>query len=91
MEHLRLEAIYLQNELLSAQRANLMEHGFGKSIIDDMEVLKKEYFFALTLNVKLSLSATGHTANFNVHKLYDEARSISFTKWSTWLQNKLVK
>jgi len=59
-------------------------------IFKDMEELKKEYFYALGISIKLNQTLNGYSFNLDISKLYEEAKYLGFREWNGWL-NAIVK
>lgn len=49
----------------------------------------RRYFCALALGIKLTLAQQGIPVNLDISTLYDQADSIPYATWNSWLNKRL--
>jgi len=85
----------LQTEL-SSTKQRLHESNSSQNLEIELAkkesvALKKQYFFALAVGMKLSLVSTGRECNLQIPTLWDECikQSIPYSQWKTWIQHHI--
>jgi hypothetical protein len=87
----------LREEVLQLKLALLTEYGAAngsdetRKFLDDVESLKKEYFFTLALGVKLNRAMQSKPTNVDVAQLWKSAQSLSWQQWNTWILEQISK
>ena len=102
MENLRNNEKVLQNKIQSLQDASeaLRKEKHDAvveaqqavcSLEEEVANLKREYFYATALGVKLNLSFKSSTHNVEIQNLFETAQSdgIPTDKWPKWIANKI--
>lgn len=86
-------------ELCRAQNVQLRERlhaarvaaGADPNLLAELEALKREYFQALGVGMKLNLAMQGETANLDLRSLFDQYCSVPFTHWNKILSLELAR
>lgn len=73
-----------QAEQLRKEKEDLTQR-FGGLSVEDVEVLQKEYFFALAVGIKLNLAIQGINVNLNAASLWEAAKKMEFRDWNGWI------
>jgi hypothetical protein len=56
-----------------------------------VERLKRDYFNALAVSLKLSRALAGQPTNMRVEQLYEKAKFLKPAQWSDWLAVQVDK
>jgi len=61
-----------------------------KSLIADLQKVKKQLFFSLALSFKLNARTD---CNVNIHSLYERAiaENVEWVQWSEWIATEMSK
>jgi len=81
LDELRKEVIALRAEKLAIEESRLTGAGLKKSFLDEVEHMRKEFFHALCLSIKLDLALRGTAYNGDLRLLYDVAKKQHYSTW----------
>jgi hypothetical protein len=87
----------LREEVLQLKLALLTEYGatagveITKKFMEDVEALKKEYFFTLALGVKLNRAIQQKPTNIDVAEMWKAAQPIPWQQWNNWVLAEIDK
>ena len=60
--------------------------------MENIDWMKKEYFYSLAVGVKLELSKEGTPCNLDIGDMFQEAcYTVNVKQWHTWITKKFVE
>eukprot|EP01125_Pyxidicula_operculata_P003531 TRINITY_DN1454_c0_g1_i2.p1 TRINITY_DN1454_c0_g1~~TRINITY_DN1454_c0_g1_i2.p1 ORF type:complete len:374 (+),score=90.39 TRINITY_DN1454_c0_g1_i2:401-1522(+) len=75
----------LNQKYQDMRRTTLLE---GKSVsqefLNDVEELKRDYFYSLAFGIKVMLFGTGAIVNIPLDEIYDKIKTLEWHTWKTW-------
>lgn len=60
-----------------------------EEFLNEVEELKRAYFYSLAIGHKMNATLQGKHANIRVDLLYEEAKDMSHTKWNEWISHHI--
>jgi hypothetical protein len=85
LDLLRVEAHTLRRRLLLHEVSGVKEE-----FLNEIEDMKREFFFTLTVGIKLNRTLQGQPCNLDAHALWDRAKLIHYRKWNDWLNAQFI-
>lgn len=64
--------------------------GVKEEFLAEIEDMKREFFFTLTVGIKLNRTLQGQPCNLDAHALWDRAKLIHYRKWNDWLNAQFI-
>lgn len=87
VEYTRVQNVRLKERLAEARLAS----GVDPQLLAQFETLKREYFHALGVGMKLNLAMQGQLANVDLMALYEQVSdTLPFTQWNKFLSLSLA-
>jgi len=62
-----------------------------EAFYEEHESLKKQYFFAKAIAIKLSKSQQGKYINIDIQNLYERAKDIHHNEYDAWIEKEIDK